>query len=126
MANQIPITKSYLDKLTFDILESVYHKCLVKEFQLRKISFCNELIIPLNYKGLELDADLWCDFFIENCIVLEIKAVNAITPVFAAQVMTYMKLLKAPKGILVNFHTDNIFKNGQKTYVNEFFRNLPM
>jgi GxxExxY protein len=68
-----------LDKLTFeiigacievhkelgtDLLESVYQKCLVKEFQLRKISFCNELIIP-NYKGLELDVDLRCDFFIK-------------------------------------------------------------
>ncbi len=140
MNNKIPLTKSYLDKLTFDIvgacievhrelgaglLESVYHKCLVRELQLRKLNFSNELVIPLNYKGLELDADLRCDFFIENCIVLEIKAVNAIAPVFEAQLMTYMKLLKAPKGILVNFHTDNIFYKGQKTYVNEFFAKLP-
>lgn len=45
-------------------------------------------------------------------------------PAFEAQLLTYMKLLKAPKGILINFNCRNIFDEGQKTYVNEYFKQL--
>jgi len=46
-------------------------------------------------------------------------------PLFDAQLLTYMKLLKKPKGILINFNVSNIFKEGQKTFVNEYFAQLP-
>jgi GxxExxY protein len=73
---------------------------------------------------LELDAELRCDILVDDAIVVEIKAVEAIAPVFEAQLLTYMKLLKKPKGILINFNCENLFKEGQKTYVNEFFREI--
>ena len=134
------MTKKYLNDLTYQIigaaievhkalgpglLESVYHKCIKQELFIRQMDFVSELIVPINYKGLELDAELRCDILVEDAIVAEIKAVDAIAPVYEAQLLTYMKLLKKPKGILINFNCANLFKDGQKTYVNEFFRNLP-
>jgi GxxExxY protein len=63
--------------------------------------------------------------FIEGCLVVELKAVNDMSGIFEAQLLTYMKLLKSPKGILINFNCGNIFKEGQKTFVNEYFAQLP-
>ena len=133
------ITKSYLTDLTYQIngaaievhkflgpglLESVYHKCLKKELNLRGISFKSELLVPIVFKDLEIETDLRCDLFIENCIVLELKAIEIILPIHHAQLMTYMKLLESPKGILYNFHSVNLYIDGQKTFVNEYFRVL--
>lgn len=134
------MTKKYLDKLTYNvigaaievhkslgagILESVYHECMNHELTLRGINYLSENIVPVNFKGLLLETDLRCDLFVENCLVVELKAVSDLTPIHEAQLLTYMKLLKSPKGILINFNCVNLFKDGQKTFVNEFFRNLP-
>ncbi len=133
------ITKKYLDELTYEIigsaievhkfmgsglLESVYHQCLKEELILRKINFLTEMKIPVVYKGKTLDIDFRCDLFVENSIVVELKAVNEMNAIFEAQLLTYMKLLKCPKGILINFNCSNIFKEGQKTFVNEYFSKL--
>ncbi len=133
------ITKKYLDDLTYEIiggaievhkfmgrglLESVYHQCLKEELLHRKINFQTEMKIPVDYKGKILDIDFRCDLFVENCIVVELKAVNEMNPVYEAQLLTYMKLLKCPKGILINFNCSNIFNEGQKTFVNEYFSKL--
>ena len=77
------------------------------------------------YKNKELESDFRCDLFIENAIVVELKSVFEIHPMFEAKLLNYMKLLKSPKGILINFNCFNIFKEGQKTFVNEYFKNLP-
>ncbi len=82
--------------------------------------------IPVVYKEKTLDIDFRCDLFVENCIVVELKAVNEISPIFEAQLLTYMKRLQCPKGILINFKSSNIFKEGQKTFVNEYFSRLPL
>ena len=81
--------------------------------------------IPVLYKGKELEIDFRCDLFVKNCMVVELKSVQEINSMFEAQVLKYIKLLKAPKGILINFNCFNIFKEGQKTYVNEYFKQLP-
>jgi GxxExxY protein len=107
------------------LLESVYHQCLKEELLHRKINFLTEMRIPVVYKNKELEIDFRCDLFIEKCIIVELKAVQEMNPVFEAQLLNYMKLLKAPKGILINFNCFNIFKQGQKTYVNEYFSSLP-
>ncbi|WET01431.1 GxxExxY protein [Flavobacterium sp. YJ01] len=134
------VTQKYLDELTFNVigacievhkavgkglLENVYHQCLKEELRFRNINFFTEMKVPLIYKGKELHADLKCDLFVENCLVVELKATSEISPIYEAQLMTYMKLLKAPKGILINFNCFNIFKEGQKTFVNEYFKLLP-
>ena len=80
--------------------------------------------IPVDYKGKLLDIDFRCDLFVENCIIVELKAVNEMNAIFEAQLLTYMKLLKCPKGVLINFNSSNIFNDGQKTFVNEYFTKL--
>jgi GxxExxY protein len=134
------ITKTYLLDLIYKVngaaievhktlgpglLESVYHKCMAKELSLRKINYVSEYKIPYSYKGVDLDIELRCDFIIENILVVELKAVEYILPVHEAQLLTYMKLLDLPKGVLINFNVTNLFKEGQSTFVNELFRNLP-
>lgn len=134
------VTKKYLDLLTYEIigsaievhkamgrglLESVYHQCLKEELLHRKINFLTELRVPVTYREKLLTLDFRCDLFVEQCIVVELKSVQEMTPVFDAQLLTYMKLLKCPKGILINFNCSNIFHEGQKTFVNEYFKLLP-
>ena len=106
------------------LLEIVYHQCLKEEFLHRKINFSSEMKIPVIYKNKELETDFRCDLFVENNIVVELKAVFEIHPMFEAKLLNYMKLLKSPKGILINFNFNNIFNEGQKTFVNEYFKNL--
>ena len=106
------------------LLESVYHKCMMYELQLRNIDFKSELAIPVNYKGLNLDVDLRCDLLIENSLIVEFKAVEQVLPIHIAQLMTYMKLLKLPIGLMINFNCIHIFTEGQKTYVNELYEKL--
>ena len=134
------ITQTYLDELTYDVigaaigvhktlgsglLESVYQKCLEEELKYRNINFQSEKTISVIYRDKEMNVDFRCDFFIENCLVVELKSVNEMSSIFEAQLLTYMKLLKSPKGILINFNCFNIFKEGQKTFVNEYFKLLP-
>src|SRR5690606_27021476 len=107
------------------LLESVYHQCLKEELLHRKINFLTELRVPVTYREKLLTLDFRCDLFVEQCIVVELKSVQEMTPVFDAQLLTYMKLLKCPKGILINFNSSNIFHEGQKTFVNEYFKLLP-
>ena len=133
------ITKKYLDDLTYNVigaaievhkelgpglLESVYHKCMKHELSIRGISYESELRTPVTYKGLDLDTDLRLDLFVEDILPVELKSTDGIAPIFEAQILTYMKLLKAPKGMLINFNVTNIFKEGQKTFVNELYRDL--
>lgn len=134
------ITKQYLNDLTYNLigccinvhnelgpglLESVYHQCLIEELKYEQLSFVSELIVPVNYRNLKIETNLRADLLIENCLVVELKSVNNIKPIFEAQLLTYMNLLKAPKGILINFNCKNIFREGQKTFVNHFFSELP-
>lgn len=106
------------------LLENVYHQCLIKELELRKIHFSSELQIPLNYKGFELESKLRCDLLIENSLVVELKSVTDMNSIFEAQLLTYMNLLKVPMGLLINFNVKNIYYEGQKTMVNEYYRML--
>ncbi|WP_426095309.1 GxxExxY protein [Flavobacterium sp. DSR2-3-3] len=122
-------TKKYLDELTYEIigaaievhktmgkglLESVYHQCMKEELSHRKINFLTEMKVPIIYKNKELTTDFRCDLFIEDCLVVELKSVLEMNSIFEAQLLTYIKLLKAPKGIIINFNCFNIFKEGQK------------
>lgn len=133
-------SKEALDELTYDIigaaihvhkslgpglLESIYQQCLAIELADRGIQFDNEFIVPVLFNHKELETSLRCDLFIEESIVVELKSVKELAPIHEAQLMTYMKLLKAPKGILINFNCFHLFKEGQKTYVNEYFERLP-
>ncbi|MBI2722921.1 MAG: GxxExxY protein [Bacteroidetes bacterium] len=133
------LNKQFLDDVTYEVigaaievhktmgpglLESIYHQCMIEELSGRKMNFSTEIKIPVLYKTRILNMEFRCDLFVENCLVVELKAVNEMNTLFDAQLLTYMKLLKAPKGLLLNFNCSNIFSNGQKTLVNEYFRDL--
>ncbi len=107
------------------LLESVYQKCLIRELMLKDFDIRSQLKMPINYKGLDVEADLRLDILVNDLVILEIKAVDALNPVYEAQVLSYMKLLNKPEGMLLNFCCTNIFKEGQRTYVNELYASLP-
>lgn len=130
------INKAFLDDLEYKVtgacievhktlgpglLESIYHQCLVRELQLRKINFHSEYTIDILYKNMLIDTALRVDLFIENSLVLELKSIASILPIHEAQILTYMKILKAPKGLLINFNCTNIIQFGKKPFINEFY-----
>ncbi len=106
------------------LLESVYQKCLQIELKDWEIQFVSQASIPVVYKNKFVDANLRCDLFVEDALIVELKAVDQILPIHAAQVITYMKLLQSPIGLILNFNCTNLYKEGQKTYVNELYRQL--
>lgn len=133
------MTQKYLDELTFKVigaaievhknmgsglLESVYQQFIIEELTNRNINFVSEFKVPVVYKGKELDIEFRCDLFVENCLIVELKSVSEIKPIHDAQFLNYMNLLKVPKGIIINFNCFNIFREGQKTFVNEYFKKL--
>ena len=106
------------------LLESVYEKCLKYELIKNGHSVQQQIIVPVVYDELIMDVDLRLDLLVDNSIIIEVKAVENILPVHEAQLITYMKLLEMPQGLLINFYTDNITKS-MKPFVNEHFRDLP-
>ncbi|MBU3660921.1 MAG: GxxExxY protein [Flavobacteriales bacterium] len=106
------------------LLESVYEKCLKYELEKNGFSVYQQMVIPVIYDNLVMDIDLRLDLLVNDCIVIELKAIENLLPVHEAQILTYMKLLKKPQGLLINFFTDNITKS-LKPFVNEYFSELP-
>src|SRR6185503_17030003 len=134
------MTKKKLNELTYQVigcaievhkhlgpglLESVYEKCFLRELDLRGIAYKSQICTPLEYKGLLLDGQLRVDVLIEDILCVELKAQEGLLPIHNAILLSYMQLLQKPKGILINFHCINIFKDGQKTLVNNLFALLP-
>ena len=134
------ITKKYLNELTYRVigcaievhkhlgpglLESVYEKCFLRELNLQGIANHGQIWVPLEYKGLQLDTELRLDVLIEDILCVELKAQEGLLPIHDAVLLSYMQMLQKPKGILINFHCVNIFKEGQKTLVNNLFSLLP-
>ena len=107
------------------LMESIYEKCLVHILKEKGILVAAQQKVPLLFKGLKLDCDLRYDLLIDNEVIVEIKAVEAILPVHQAQLLTYLKLLDKAKGLLINFNCTNIFKEGQKSMVTAKYANLP-
>ena len=84
--------------------ESIYEKCLMRELSLRKIAFVNQQLVKIEYKGITFEEPLRFDLLIESCLLLELKCVQEILPIHKAQLLSYMKLLKVPVGLILNFH----------------------
>lgn len=101
------------------LLESVYELCMMKEFELRGIKAKNQVVLPLMYKEFELSKEFKVDILVEEEIVLELKSVEAMIPVFEAQIISYLKLSDKRLGFLVNFNV-SLMKNGIKRFVNSY------
>ncbi len=134
------VTKKYLNELTYKVIgcaievhrqlgpgliESVYEKCFLRELAIQGIIFTNQIWVPVHYKGINLDTELRLDVLIEEILCVELKAQEGVLPVHDAILLSYMQMLEKPKGIIINFHCTNIFKEGQRTLVNSLFSLLP-
>ncbi len=91
---------------------------------LRSIACKTQIHVPIEYKGLSLNAELRLDVLVENVLCVELKAQEGLLPIHDAILLSYMQMPQKPKGILINFHCLNIFKSGQKTLVNSIFSHL--
>ena len=98
------------------LLETVYEACLCQELYLRKIPFKRQVSVPIIYEGVTLDAGLRLDVVVADRIVVEIKAVERLIPLFDAQVLTYLKLTGMELGLLINFNV-SLIKNGIRRIV---------
>ena len=86
------------------LIESIYEWCLTKEFELRGLRCLSQKIVVITYKGFTREEPLRFDMLVEGCVLVEAKAVEKILPIHKAQVLSYMKLLDVPIGLLINFH----------------------
>lgn len=117
------VTQSYINQLSYKIigcaievhrelgpglLESIYEKCLIYESTHNGFEVKSQLAVPVIYKEISFDCDLRLDILVNDLIIIELKAVESILPIFQAQLMTYLRLLHKPKGLLINFNSENI------------------
>ncbi len=90
------------------LLESAYSVCLAHELTLRSVPFEKEKPLPICYKGVSLDCGYRLDFLIASKVIVELKAVEALTPVHEAQLMTYLRLAGCRVGLLMNINTEKL------------------
>jgi GxxExxY protein len=93
------------------LIESIYERCLLRELVLQSIPATCQKIMRIDYKGLVFDEPLRFDVLVDDCLLVELKAVEILHPVSKAQLLSYMKLLNVPLGLLINFH-EPVLKNG--------------
>lgn len=132
------MTKAEVTQLSYDIvgcaikvhkelgpglLESVYEMCLAYELKEKGYLVNQQVATKINYGKIEIETPLKVDLLVNEMIVIEIKTVEKLLPVHKAQLRTYMKILKKPQGLLINFYTDNITKS-MIPLVNEYFKKL--
>jgi GxxExxY protein len=86
------------------LLESIYERCLLREFELRGIRVLNQEEVVIDYKGTVFKQILKYDLLVESCLLVELKAIKELLPIHKAQLLSYMKLLNIPLGLLLNFH----------------------
>ena len=91
-------------KMGSGLIESIYEKCLMRELQLQNIPAKNQLIVPVEYKGYTFEEPLRLDLLVDGCLLLELKSVEKVHPIHKAQLLSYMKLLNVPIGLIFNFH----------------------
>ena len=93
------------------LVESIYERCLLRELELLGIGAVSQLVVPDEYKGLVFEEPMRLDVYVEQCLIVENKVVEKILPVHKAQLLSYMKLLNVPLGLLFNFH-EPVLKDG--------------
>ncbi len=86
------------------LIESIYERCLMHELGLQKIAAMSQQIVRVEYKGLVFEEPLRLDVLVDDCLLVENKVVETILPIHKAQLLSYMKLLDIPLGLLINWH----------------------
>lgn len=86
------------------LIESIYEWCLIKELELRGLVAVNQKVVLIQYKSFTREEPLRFDLLVAGCVLVEAKAVQEVLPIHKAQLLSYMKLLNVPVGLLINFH----------------------
>lgn len=86
------------------LIESIYEWCFLKELGLRGLKCVSQQSVLIQYKGFAREEPLRFDVLIEGCLLVEVKAVEHVLPIHKAKLLSYMKLLDVPLGLLINFH----------------------
>ena len=91
------------------LLESVYQSCMILEFYNKNIKVESELAVPVYYRGIKVhDEGYRLDLLVENTIIVELKSVEKVQPVHKKQLLTYLRLMKKPLGLLINFNESKL------------------
>ena len=99
------------------LLESAYEACFAHELELRGIRYQRQLAVPLNYKGTMVEVGFRADLLVGEKLLIELKAADELQPIHRAQVITYLKLLNLPLGLLINFNS-TLLKHGLRRVLN--------
>jgi GxxExxY protein len=133
------MTQKYINELSYKIigcaievhkhlgpglLESVYESCFIDELRTAGLFVKSQIYIPVFYKGKNLGGNLKLDLLVNDIIIVEEKAVEQMIPLYRAQLLSYLKLAVKPKGLLINFNSENI-KEQLVSLVTEEFAKLP-
>ncbi len=96
------------------LIESIYEKCMMHELSIRNVATTNERLVKVQYKGIVFEEPLRFDVLVEECLLLELKSVKEVLPIHKAQLLSDMKLLDIPLGLIINFHelkvADGVFR----------------
>ncbi len=133
------ITQKYINEISYRIigcaievhkqlgpglLESVYELCFIDEMRSSGLSVKSQIYVPIHYKEKDLGGTLKLDLLVNDIIIVEEKAVELMIPLYKAQLLSYLKLTGKPKGLLINFNSENI-KEQLVSLVTEEFAKLP-
>ncbi|HTC94890.1 MAG TPA: GxxExxY protein [Terriglobales bacterium] len=105
------------------LLESAYEACLTHELRSRGLKVLSQLVLPIKYEGLELDAGYRLDLLVEDCVIVEVKAVESLNSIHQAQLLSYLKMSGKQVGLLINFNVRNL-RNGVRRVVNNYQKPL--
>jgi GxxExxY protein len=129
------ITQNYINDIAYKIvgcaievhkhlgpglLESVYEACLIEELINNNLEVKSQVYIPVKYKNKDLGGILKLDLLVNDLIIVELKAVDVMIPLYKAQLLSYLKLSGKPKGLLINFHSENITEQLVSLVTEEF------
>ncbi|MGA2445740.1 MAG: GxxExxY protein [Opitutaceae bacterium] len=90
------------------LVESIYEWCLLRELELRQLPTSNQKLVTISYKGFTREEPLRFDVLVDDCVLIEVKSVEHTLPVHKARLLSYMKLLNVPVGLLMNFNTPKL------------------
>lgn len=90
------------------LVEAIYEWCLLRELDLRQLGAINQKLVTISSKGSTREEPLRFDLLAESCALVEVKAVERVLPIHKAQLLSYMKLLNVPIGLLINFHESKL------------------
>jgi GxxExxY protein len=98
------------------LLESAYEACLAHKLTLRQVPFRTQVLMPVRYKDVSIATGFRIDLLAGESVIVELKAVEKILPLFEAQILTYLRLTNLRLGLLINFNVP-LLKNGIRRIV---------